>query len=155
MAEGDNPATILLTGQNRNEQFEREEDPAAAEVLTGMLLEKNAGEVQPHSTAGAKPGTTKVAVDNRGRGMERGDSYAVGDNVHYLIASGNKVFMPVAAGQTVAEDELAVSNGDGTVRTLNTGNTGETEAAVIGEFRGDLDNSGGTEPAYVRVDLLN
>ena len=157
MATGDDPNTILLTGQNRREQFELEEAEAAADVLTGSLLEWNGDQVQPHGTAGVDPGTTMVAVDNRGRGMVRGDTYAAGANVHFIIASGNKVFMPVAAGNAVAQGDLVVSNGDGTVRTVEIDGTApdDDQTAVVGEALEALDNAAGTEPAYVRVDLVN
>ena len=157
MATGDDPNTILLTGQNRREQFEREEAEAAADVLTGALLEWNGDQVQPHGTAGADPGTTMIAVENRGRGMVRGDTYAAGANVHFIIASGNKVFLPVAAGNTVAKGDLLVSNGDGTVRPIDTDGTAPDDAltGVVAEGLEALDNAAGTEPAYVRADLVN
>ena len=157
MATGDDPNTILLTGQNRNEQFERDEAQAAAAVQTGMLLEWNGDQVQPHGTAGVDPGTTMIAIDDRGRGMVRGDSYAAGENVRFIIASGNKVFLPVAAGNAVAQGDLLVSNGDGTVRTREIDGTAPDDdpTGVVGEALNGLDNAAGTEIAYVRADLVN
>lgn len=153
MATGDDPQQIIRYGRP---QMEREEAQAAGVVRTGMLLEKNGDQVQPHATSGGAVGTTKVAIDWRAIGMQKGDEYAAGDNVHYVVANGGGAFMPVAAGNAVVEGELAVSDGAGGVRTYTPNATEPDSAeAVIGEFDESVDNAAGTEAVYVRVDLTN
>lgn len=145
----------------RNDMVQHE-TATAEEVFAGALVELDTnGELVNHATAGEGPDVLRVAIESRGRGMELGDSYPVDDNAKYVAASGGGVYLRLAGGSNLATAANAtvdpttplVSNGDGTVRALDTSKTGETREAVIGNPTEAVDNSGSADVAFVPVDL--
>lgn len=157
-----NSNKIVRYGRQQTEQHEDAADGAA--VQTGHLVERTAAGVQPHSSAAAAGDPVLVAIDARDRGMEQGDQYDAGELVRYLHSgSGAGFHFVLAAGSDLATasnanitdgDEL-VSNGDGTVRKLDTSKTGETEDSVLAIADEAVDNSGAAagETAYLAGDV--
>lgn len=149
MATGDDPLTVVLNGYNQHMQ--KEEARAGAAIRTGQLLtyDEN-GDFIPHDEAAGHPGELLVAIDFRGRGMERGDSYAVGNNVQAVVVNGGKLFMPVGADLSGAKTTKLVSAGDGNLRPLDTAG-GDTEDAVVFQAAEAFDTAGATGVTDVRV----
>lgn len=144
----------------RNDMVQHEA-ATAEEVYAGALVEKNAdGDLVNHATAGERPDVLRVAIESRGRGMELGDAYPANDNAKYMQASGGGVYLRLAGGTNLATAANAtvdpstglVSNGDGTVRAIDTA-AGDTQDAVIATPSEAVDNSGAGTPTFVPVDL--
>lgn len=133
------------------DQFTQREFNTASVVGVGMLVERSgAGDVQPHSTAGGTMDQVFVAKDDRSMGMELGDEYPAstrakvldcnsGVGLHLQLAAGTD--LTTAANANVAVGDRLVSNGDGTLRKLDTSITGETEAGVVAVADEAYDNS--------------
>lgn len=80
----------------------------------GMLLKQVAGKFVVHATA-SKPGEPIIAKEDALQGnLAWGSAYAAGDEVpaHYC-QSGDVLAIALATSQTIVEDDLLVSNGDG------------------------------------------
>lgn len=145
------PQQIVRYGRDEMTQHE---DTGVGAVTVGNLVERVANGVQNHSTAAGQDGTTLIAIAHRGVGMEAGDAYDDGTNVKYLAVSGGGVWLRLAAGENVARGDQLVSAGDGTVRLLDTAG-GDTAGGVVAEAEEALDNSGGTEAAFIRTEVTN
>jgi hypothetical protein len=133
------------------DQYVQHEAPADGAVQVGHLLERTANGVAPHSTDGGVLNEVLVAINDRDRGMELGDTYASGDNVkfvsanagvgaHLVLASGADLGTSAQANAT--EDDRLVSAGDGTVRVFDDGTSPDDEGAVAAHAIESIDNSG-------------
>lgn len=111
------------------------ERAAGAAITPGMLVEIDAaGDIVPHATAAQENAAVRVLYNAEDWGQDKTEDTPAGDQGKYVTAhAGVEVEVILAASQTVADGDKLVSNGDGTVRALNTGNTGETVAATLGE----------------------
>ena len=133
------------------DQYVQHEAEADGAIDVGMLLERTATGVAPHSTDGGELDQALVAINDRDRGMKVGDSYASGDNVKYISANaGVGLHLVLAAGAdlatagqaTITEDERLVSAGDGTVRAFDTGTSPDADGATVARAEEARDNSG-------------
>lgn len=164
-AETHSPHTAILRGYD---DLEYDDLPAAAEIRPGMLVERAGGEVQPHSTANGHAAPL-FAVERRERGMLADDDgtifphglqtgvdnsvYPAGETAVFAgFDKHHRVWGLIADGVAVAEDEPLVSNGDGTFRSIDEAGGETTENAIVRALEA-VDNSGGTEPARVRLEV--
>lgn len=170
-AETHSPHTAILRGYD---DLEFDDLPAAEEIRPGMLLERANGEVRPHSNDGG-PAAPMFAVERRERGQLADDDgsifpqelstgvnnslYPPGDTVVFAgFDKLHRVWALLAPGAVVEGDEesdtpdVLVSNGDGTFRPTDTAG-GETDENAIVRALESVDNSGGTEPTRVRVEV--
>lgn len=165
------PFGIIRHGREEMVQYEHEMNSGSADIEPGYLLERadESGDitVQPHSTDAEQDPTAYVAVEARGRGMnalagdddgrdDDPDVYSTGGDsfVKYVKASGGGLNMKLAAGESVSIGDGLVSNGDGTLRQLNTGG-GDDENAVAFDAEETVDNSGGSDPVFIEVTPSN
>lgn len=123
-----------------------------------------------NSSDGAKA-AVRVALEyeKTGRGID--DDYSSGDALEYkTLESGEEFFgfvfgggnaggtgtdLSANANISVGDRLVAYSGGgqDGTFRNLDTGN-GDTEGAAVVEAVEAVDNSGGSDPARIRLEVL-
>lgn len=146
MASQDNPKTVELYGSGIQHEAE-----ALAAITPGMLVERAAGGVQPHSTAqggGAPAFANKYGMT----GLTISDDYAIGDQVIFsTYQAGSGIYALVPAGASaIAESDYLVSNGDGTLRLQSAASDGTQIAQALEA----VDNSGGGSPARIRVEVL-
>lgn len=151
------PDSNQVVRYGRGEMLQHE-GTAAEAITAGNLVERAAGgDIQNHSTDGARGMQILVAVDDRDRGMEFGDTYTAGDDAtKFLACSGGGVHLRLAAGEAVTEGAPLVPAAGGPVReSAVDGTTGEyTElGAVVAVAAEAIDNSAGTEPAQIAVDV--
>lgn len=138
------------------DQVTQHEDSAGAAVDVGQLLEKGANGPIPHGTDGAVLDQVLVAKDARGRGMELGDSYASGSNMHYFNAnSGAGLHLRLDAGESVTgpadgSPTRLVSSGNGNVRAFNA----DADDDVVALADETLDNSGGASAVDVAAEVI-
>lgn len=151
------PSTVVIRGSDELEYRERTAN--SGPVRPGHLVEQANGGLQPHSTA-AEASAPLFAIERRYTGMLAddpdglNDEYKSSETVLYAnFDGGYQVYALLASGNTVSDGTRLVSNGDGTLRPLNTSNTGETESAVVGEAVESVDASGASEPQRVRVQV--
>lgn len=150
------PNKIVRYGRQLMEQDEAEADVA---IPVGALVQAVAGSGEfgeDHSvtlvdTDGANVSSVRIALDDRGRGMQQGDSYEAGELAKYVnTAPGSGFFLRLAGGETVSLGEGLVPTTGGEVRAA-AGDGTETDL-IVAEAGEDLDNSASTEVAYVRAD---
>jgi len=169
----------IIDGTNGRPLLNQHEHPAASDVRVGMLLERTTDangvpSVQPHADGGGGPEITFVAIPHDGVGMEPGgpwgaDAYAhqsndVGDtyeaasdtDVIYITANAGVVLnMPLSPDETVGFGDFLTSNGDGTLRALNTANTGESEADAVAQvYEESVDTTGLSDFGFVNAEVL-
>jgi hypothetical protein len=69
-----------------------------------------------HASAGVG-GAKLVAIEDSLQGRTIDDNYASGERVRFIQAlPGSKLYMRLAAGESVTQDEYLTSNGDGTLK---------------------------------------
>lgn len=146
------PDSQKIVRYGREEMVQHEEFTDGSDIATGELLEETANGVAPHATAAESGARTLVAVDARDRGMEMGDTYVADELVRYMDASGGGVHLRLVTGESVSKGDDLVSAGDGSVRNIDTAG-GDTADAIVASADEAVDNSGGSAPAYVAVDI--
>lgn len=175
IADDDEPTLQIIDSTNSRELFNQFEKVAAKDIRVGYLVERTTDSngraaVQPHSTAGARPPHRLFAVRYPGMGMEAagaqqyqhqfgpGDTYSAADDNIVRFISCNKgvvLNLPLADGVSAGYGDLLTSNGDGTVRALNTGG-GETKADAVAEVTEDSVDSTGTQNqlTFVKTEVV-
>ena len=164
--DGATPDTVILRGMD---ELEYDEAPADGAVRPGMLVERTAAGIAPHGTA-AGLSAPYFAVERRKIGMIADDvtfpqelpddlNSTYEDGVLALFAGfdkGHRVWGLTPAGVTVPDNTPLVSNGDGTLRPINTnGATGETDANAVVKSVEAVDNAAGGDPARVRMEIIS
>lgn len=134
-------------------EFEQQKEARADEDLeTGSLVDETATGITRTTTSGTLS-HLRVAIDDRGMGMQQGDAYTSGANAKYVEASGPVgVHLRLAAGETVDDTTDLVPNGGaaGTVRAAAAADDTDT---VVAETEEAVDNGAGTEAVYVAARL--
>lgn len=153
------PSTIILHADDRS--LDRMDGVATGEIEPGMLVEvtgsvdtgaDEAREVGPQS-GDAVPVPFRLALEYSHTGGGVDDAYAADEHLEYRHFIGGEVaYGYLAEGENVTEDDLLVSNGDGTFRAAD--GAGGEDAAAIGVATEAVDNSGGAEPVRIRVEAL-
>lgn len=123
---------------------------ANGEILAGDIVvpDDGADTVSQGTSSLTNDEAWGVAIDDRERGMEIGDSYADGDNVLYaVVSSGCGVNVNMEDGQTLSvdsENRLVMSSTDGRVRPFSGDNSEDT--LLQSEETSDISASGSEEP---------
>ena len=166
--DGATPNTVILRGMD---ELEYKNDPADGDIRPGMLVERTANGVAPHGTA-AGTAAPFFAVEWRKVGMladEVGfpEELTSSTAINSVIESGNlvkfagfdkghQVWGLVPDGVNVPAYTPLVSNGDGTLRPINTGGaTGEDDGSAVVQSIEAVDNTAGGEPARVRMEIIS
>lgn len=144
MTSATEPKTIDLYGKGI-----QNEAAALGAITPGMLIERGTNGVQAHSTAGG-PATPAFAVEYDLTGGTIDDDYAAGDQVIYrTFAPGSAVYALVAAGAAaIAGNALLQSAGDGTMLTA------ATDDVAVAQALEAVDNSGGSEVARIKIEII-
>ena len=154
MASSTNPKTIHLAP----EEIRHQKEGIAVGIITpGQLIERLAGRtLQRHSTAGGLAQLSfALECDWFGRTID--DDYqpaavtgeTVGDQVRYYVGrNGDEIYALVDAGESIADAEFLSSAGNGNLRGA------QANDAIVAQSLETVDNSAGTSPARVRVELM-
>ncbi|WP_238532834.1 hypothetical protein [Halalkalicoccus jeotgali] len=150
------------------DEIEVDDLPAAEDIRPGALVERNGDELQNHSEDGG-PASPMFAVEKRDWGMLADDTdifanelSTVNNATHFagdtaLFAGFDKlhrVWGLLADGNTVEEDDLLVSNGDGTFRSIDSGGGETAENAIVRALEG-VDTSGESDgPNRIRLEVM-
>jgi len=90
-------------------------------IKPGMLLDRSGAVVIAHGSAGVRANVIRIAEEDELQGKEVGDSYASGAQViTRALLPGDEVNVLLRDGQDIAAGDGLVSNGDGTVRIVDT-----------------------------------
>lgn len=145
MTSAQNPKTIELYGYGV-----QHEATALGTITPGMLVERAAGGVQAHGTAGG-PANTAFANEYALTGGTIDRDYASDDQVIFTTYNpGAGIYALVADGATaITEGALLASAGDGTLAVA-----GDDEV-VVAQALEAVDNSGGASAARIRVEVMN
>lgn len=140
-----NPKTIELYGYGC-----QHEATALGTITPGMLVERAAGGVQAHSSAG-DVANTSFANEYALTGGTIDRDYLEDDQVIFTSYNpGSGIYALVADGAAaIAEGALLASAGDGTLAVA-----GDDEVAVAQALEA-VDNSAGSDPARIRVEVIN
>ncbi len=171
------PDTILLEGDD--DSYQRSNAEADGVVTPGQIVEITGTDtsaandvdlVQRYSTSAEKC-AIRVALELAKTGKTIDDNYADGDYFEYRVFEPGDEFYGLVfdgdnAGGTGADlsanadiskgDRLVVYAGageNGNLRALDTGN-GDAEGAALVEAKEAVDNSSGSTPARIRVEVL-
>lgn len=125
------------------------EDVALGNITPGMLIERAAGGVQAHSTAGG-PASTHFAVEFGMTGQTIDDLYEASDQVIFkTYYAGSGINALVSAGTAaIADRALLASDGAGGLRTA-----GLDEIAVAQALEA-VDNSVGGTAVRIKVEVI-
>ena len=172
-----NPDTVLLEADD--DSYQRSEAEADGTVTPGQLVEVTGTDtsaandvelVQRYSTSAEKAGV-RVALELAKTGKTLEEDYADGDYFEYRVFEpGDEFYGLVFDGSNAAGagadlsanadisqgDRLVVYAGageNGNLRNLDTGN-GDSEGAALVEALEDVDNSTGSDPARIRVQVI-
>lgn len=140
----DNP--VKVTRYGRHERTMRTY-PAASACEAGDVVTLSQGEVSPAGAGVTQDDQLLIAVDDRERGKELGDTYSAGESVHVVAPSGGAFNLLLADGQTVdptAEERLAV-DGDGKLRPFDSANDADNIALFFYDGDGSVSASGSFE----------
>lgn len=104
--------TIVLKGKPM-----LQEGKAGGAITPGHLLKEEAdGDMVVHDTVGGNA-TPRFAVENSYEGKQITDAYTTGERVYYVSAYPScEINAILATSQTVLNDDMLESNGDGTLR---------------------------------------
>lgn len=171
------PDTIVLRGEDNS--YQRSDGQADGTITPGQLIEDNgtntdgANDVdlfQRVSTSAEKVGV-RVALESAKFGKTISDDYSSGDYLEYKHFQPGEEFYGLvfdgdnaAASSADTSDNANISKGDrlvvyagngenGTLRNLDTGD-GDAEGAALVEAKEAVDNSTGTSPARIHVEVL-
>ena len=127
----------------------QKEAAAAGAIIPGYLVELKAdGELQAHSTAAGDINGLYVAKAEDYIGNTIDEEYSAGDQVRYEVGhNGEEYNMLLAAGESVTKEDLLESAGDGTLQA-DTGSAARLKAVEV------VDNSGGSEPTRIKVEVI-
>lgn len=156
-----NPSVIILKGNPQYREYPLA--PISASGVTaitpGMLVELASGEVRPHTTQGgdAVPmfAVEGLNIDASSQTMGDIDTDYDDDNGAVKVARcnhGDVVYALLVAGESVAADELLQSASDGYLMGYNS--SSPTPLRAVGRAVDAVDNSAGTTPARVKVEVL-
>lgn len=156
-----NPSTIILKGNPLYKEYPLA--PISASGVTaitpGMLVELNAGEVRPHSTQGgnATPmfAVEGLNIDANSLTMGDIDTDYDDDNGQVKVAfcnNGDEVYALLVAGGNVSAHGLLMSASDGYLMPYSAGSN--TPLRPVARAIAAVDNSGGSTPARVKVEVL-
>ena len=139
------PKTIELYGYGC-----QHEATALGAIMPGYLVERAAGGVQAHGTAGG-PANLHFANEYGMTGRSIDDEYETDDQVVFTTYNpGSGVYGLVADGASaITEGDLLASAGDGTLAVA-----GDDEV-VVAQAMEDVDNSGEDAEARIRVEVLS
>jgi hypothetical protein len=158
------PRTILLRGRGYRDELE-----AAGAITPGHLVMRNSSNKAVVCSADALPAATKFAVEAEHLGNPANASgdidqaYASGDLVQIEhVGPGCHVLAIVAAGAAaIAIGDNLQSAGDGTLEKatlgsqLTTGNyTYTAPGIVLAKALEAVDNSGGSDPVRIKVEII-
>lgn len=146
--------TILLNAADERVNSQTVKEALGVGVITpGHLLERAAGEVQVHGTAqGAQSGL--FALENIPVSGDIDTDYADGDTVRFEAMRAGDIVNALVIDGTAAilvDDELA-SDGAGGVVTAST--AADVDSAVIGRALEAVDNSGGSVPVRIKMEMV-
>lgn len=114
--------TIVVKTTDSGLEDSRFEKKAGGTIYPGDICMANASdEVVVHGTSGGEPNQLWIACENPHLGKTIDDAYSSGDMVVlHKIKRGDHLLTRLAASQTIAFNDLLMSNGDGKVteRTL-------------------------------------
>jgi len=171
------PDTILLEGEDNSYQRSRFE--ADGTITPGQVVEitgedtSSADDIylgQRYSTSAEKT-AVRIALELAKTGKTISDDYADGDYGEFRVFdSGEQFYGQLFGGSNAAgtgadtSDNANISLGDrlvvyagsgenGTFRALDTGD-GDAEGAALVEAKEAVDNSGGSSPARIRLEVL-
>ena len=159
MSRTQDPSTIILHGDDTSR--DRKDGVAQEEISPGELVEvqgqvdtgvDDAREVASQ-TGEAVPVPFRLALEysHTGRGID--DDYSADDHMEFRhFKPGEEGYAWLADGENVTEDDLLVSNGDGTFRAA--AGDGSEDAAAIAVPTEAVDNSGGDEAVRIRVEAI-
>jgi len=172
-----NPDTVLLEGDD--DSYQRSNAEADGVVTPGQLVEVTGEDtsaandvdlVQRYSTSAEKC-AMRVALELAKTGKTLEDDYADGDYFEYRVFEPGDVFYglvfdgsnaagtgaDLSANANISQgDRLVVYAGageNGNLRNLDTGN-GDAEGAAIVEALESVDNSTGSDPARIEVQVI-
>lgn len=160
---------VLKTVRYGRDKISQHEEMAAAAIDVGMLVERTASGVQPHSTAAEVGATPMFCKERRSGGMEFGDSYPADEVAMAVTASaGAGLHGLLATGESVNHGDQLVSDGAGALRLLDTAGgddvsavlaTVDTKEASINRPAAysestTVDNSGGSDPIAVPIEVI-
>lgn len=139
------PKTIELYGYGC-----QHEAVALGTITPGMLVERAAGGVQAHSSAG-DVANTSFANEYALTGLTIDDDYLEDDRVIFnSYGPGAGIYALVAAGATaITEGALLASAGDGTLAIAG------TDEVAVAQAMEAVDNSAGGSVARIRVEVIN
>jgi len=171
------PNTILLEGDD--DSYQRSNAEADGVVTPGQLVEVTGTDtsaandvdlVQRYSTSAEKC-ALRVALELAKTGKTIGDDYADGDYLEYRVFESGDVFnglvfdganaagtgADLSANANISQgDRLVVYAGageNGNLRNLDTGNDDAEGAAIVEALEG-VDNSTGSDPARIAVQVI-
>lgn len=150
------PNTIVIRGNPL-----QNEAPANGVITPGELLQYTAtGSVDQHAAAGGD-GLTMVAIEESFTGGDIDTTYADGENVVFVVpARGDKLYMFLAAGESVTIGDPLESDGTGALQAHTAQAVDESGTATY-TIHADglkfyaaetLDNSGGGSRVRINVE---
>lgn len=161
------PSTILLHGRDDD----RKDGSAGAAITPGELVERNGNgthdqpELQPHGTTpstdteGAALPRFALEYSHTGRGID--DDYSSGDHVEYRSGlTGDEIYAWLDAGENVSTDDPLESAGNGALKIHDGSDDADStttqtyyDGAIVAHAVEAVDNSGGSSPVRVRVEV--
>lgn len=177
MVSKSNPDTVLLHGDDAS--GDRKDGEASGTITPGDHIELSGVQTsgaaderqfQRHSADGAKA-AVRVALEYAKAGRSIDDDYSSGDHLEYqTLESGDEFYgfvfdggnaggagtdLSANANISVGDRLVPYSGGgqDGTFRNLDTGN-GDSEGAAVVEAVEAVDNSAGSSPARIKLEVL-
>lgn len=145
MTSQQNPKTIELYGYGC-----QHEAKALGAITPGYLVERASGGVQAHGTAGG-PANLHFANKFGMTGQTIDDDYETDNQVIFTTYNpGSGIYALVAAGASaISEGDLLSSAGDGTLAAAG------TDEVAVAQALEDVDNSGESEEARIRVEVVS
>lgn len=174
------PSTVTLEGDD--DSYQRDSGKATGTVSPGQILERNGSDtsgaddqtqVQRNSTDGAVA-VPRIALELAKTGQTIEDDYASGDYIEWRVfESGDEAYIPIFDGANattsdgtstddsgnanIAEDDYLVpyagAGENGNFRAFDSGN-GDSEGQKMFQALEAVDNSGGSDIAYVRAEKV-
>lgn len=156
-----NPSTIILKGNPMYQEYPLAPITASGvtAITPGMLVELASGEVRPHTTQGGDA-TPLFAVeglneDTSTKTMGDIDVDYEDDNMAVKVAyvnNGDQVYALLRAGGSVTIHGLLQSASDGYLMAYNS--SSPTPLRPVARALETVDNSGGSTPARIKVEVL-
>ncbi|MCK5641215.1 MAG: hypothetical protein KAJ19_10470 [Gammaproteobacteria bacterium] len=152
----DTPSTILLTNPE-GRTLAVKEALSAGVITPGALIEHNAAAstVVVHSVAQGR-NQRIFALENLGDASDIDADYASGETVRYgFFQPGDEVYALVINGTAAILKglELASDGAGGLVTVTDTADAKPLDGVVVGTALEAVDNSGGSVPVRIRVEV--